>query len=73
MLTNAAFNCAGNLACLCPKPDFGFGIRDCAVGACGAAVAATFTNWATSVCASKSWAPRMPPTAPMVSAHELSY
>lgn len=35
-------------ACLCKKANFGYGVRDCANGACGAAVAPTVTNFANS-------------------------
>nr|UUW20877.1 CFEM86 protein [Metarhizium anisopliae] len=35
-------------ACLCHNANFGYGLRDCANGACGAAVAPTVTNFASS-------------------------
>ncbi|KAF5128722.1 GPI-anchored CFEM domain protein [Metarhizium anisopliae] len=35
-------------ACLCKNANFGYGVRDCANGACGAAVAPTVTNFASS-------------------------
>ncbi|KAK0744721.1 hypothetical protein B0T21DRAFT_407804 [Apiosordaria backusii] len=38
LLTAPTFDCpASQYACLCPKADWGFAVRDCAVQACGAA------------------------------------
>ncbi|KAK4240066.1 hypothetical protein C8A03DRAFT_31812 [Achaetomium macrosporum] len=52
-LNNAGtFNCAANdMNCLCRIPDWGFAIRDCAVGACPPGYAPTVTNAASAVCA----------------------
>lgn len=41
----------GGTACLCSKPDFQFGIHDCAVQACTPDEVATVTDFATALCA----------------------
>lgn len=41
-----------NAACLCSNANFGYGIRDCANGACGTAVASTVIAFGSSYCAS---------------------
>ena len=40
-----------NAACLCSNVNFGYGIRDCANGACGTAVASTVIAFGSSYCA----------------------
>ena len=49
----------GGTACLCSKPDFQFGIHDCAVQACAADLVASVTNFATALCASKTSIPSL--------------
>lgn len=39
-------------ACLCRNVNFGFGLRDCANGACGTAIASTVIAYGSSYCAS---------------------
>jgi hypothetical protein len=39
-------------ACLCKNVNFGYGLRDCANGACGTAVAPTVISYGSSYCAS---------------------
>ena len=41
-----------NAACLCSNVNFGYGIRDCANGACGTAVGSTVIAFGSSYCAS---------------------
>jgi hypothetical protein len=41
-----------NVAFLCSNVNFGYGIRDCANGACGTAVASTVIAFGSSYCAS---------------------
>jgi hypothetical protein len=49
-----ALGCPSDVvSCLCGKPDFKFGISDCATQACGAEVAPTVTNYLAALCASK--------------------
>lgn len=38
-------------ACLCRNANFGYGIRDCANGACGTAVASTVISFGSAYCA----------------------
>jgi hypothetical protein len=38
--------------CLCKNANFGYGLRDCANGACGTAVASTVIAYGSSYCAS---------------------
>ena len=40
-------------ACLCKNPDFAFGMRDCALQACGAQVASDVAVFASALCASR--------------------
>lgn len=50
----ASLGCAVDEAsCLCANPNFRNGINDCALQACGAAVAPTVSNYAVAFCASK--------------------
>lgn len=49
-------------ACLCRNVNFGFGIRDCANGACGSSVASTVLAFETSYCASATSARTTFPT-----------
>lgn len=44
-------------ACLCKNVNFGYGVRDCANGACGMDVAPTVTNFASSHYCSPTPAP----------------
>ena len=39
-----------NTACLCKNSNFGYGIRDCANGACGTAVATTVIAYGSAMC-----------------------
>lgn len=59
---NSQLGCPnGEPYCLCRKADFSNGIRDCANGACGAAVASTVIAYESVYCASASATPT--PTA----------
>lgn len=42
---------APDAACLCTKPDFGYGIRDCSNAACGAEAAVSVISYGQSYCA----------------------
>jgi hypothetical protein len=56
MLTTEAgpLGCSANdYACLCTKPDFQYGLRDCSNEACGAAVGSSVVAYGSSICASK--------------------
>ena len=49
----AALGCASPApACLCGNVNFGYGLRDCANGACGAVVASSVVAYGSSYCAS---------------------
>ncbi|KAL7939879.1 hypothetical protein V8C35DRAFT_326634 [Trichoderma chlorosporum] len=49
-------------ACLCRNVNFGYGIRDCANGACGTAVASTVISFESTYCASATSARTTLPT-----------
>jgi hypothetical protein len=55
------FNCSnGDLNCLCPQQNFGYGIRDCADQACSSASdATTVKNFGNTLCAGSSHAGRL--------------
>ena len=54
MAESSTLGCdSGDTACLCAKPDFQFGISDCAKQACGADLAPSVTDYASSLCASE--------------------
>ncbi|EAQ92535.1 hypothetical protein CHGG_00770 [Chaetomium globosum CBS 148.51] len=49
----SALGCASpQPSCLCKNVNFGYGLRDCANGACGTAVAPTVISYGSSYCAS---------------------
>ena len=49
----SALGCASpQPSCLCKNANFGYGLRDCANGACGTAVAPTVTSYGSAYCAS---------------------
>ncbi|KAK2067234.1 hypothetical protein P8C59_000992 [Phyllachora maydis] len=53
-LGNPGLGCGASgkdLACLCANPNFGFGVRDCSMSACGPAVAAEVISAASALCA----------------------
>lgn len=45
-----SLGCSADAACLCTKPDFAYGIRDCSNEACGADVASTVIAYGSSYC-----------------------
>ena len=49
----AALGCtsASDLACLCSKPNFNYGVRDCIAEACPPSDQGTVSSYAASVCA----------------------
>jgi hypothetical protein len=49
----SALGCAAlEASCLCSNVNFGYGLTDCADGACGTAVASTVIEFGSSYCAS---------------------
>lgn len=53
----SALGCASpQPTCLCKNANFGFGLRDCANGACGTAVATTVISYGSAYCASATGA-----------------
>jgi hypothetical protein len=54
----SALGCASPVpSCLCKNVNFGYGLRDCANGACGTAVGSSAIAYGSSYCASATAAP----------------
>jgi CFEM domain len=53
-IASTSFGCsAGNSTCYCSDPRFGYGLSDCAVEACGAAVQAQVVSFGEAYCSSE--------------------
>lgn len=60
---HSALGCsAGDALCLCNNVNFGYGLRDCANGACGSNVASTVTSFGSAYCSYATATPTPQPS-----------